>query len=479
MVRPASMTPDVGRSGRAGVDAPSGRAVLAIACTVALMTVLDISVVTVALPAMQADLGLGASALPWVVNAYGLTLAGFLLLGGRAADLYGTERVFVAGLVIFTTASLAGGLAVEGWQLIAARAVQGVGGAVLAPVTLTLLAQTFREPGDRARALGLWAAVAGVGGALGGVAGGLLTGFLGWRWVLIVNVPIGAVLVAGSFAVLSVRRRPDRSARLDLPGAIAVTLACAALVAGIGTGAAAGWAAPTTLVLLATAVGAGGLFIVVERRAPAPLVPLEVFRVPSLLLADGISLLTGGLVGATFYFLSLHLQHVRGFDAQTTGLLLLPGAVGITLGARCASPAIARFGPRTVYLGGSVLATGGLLWLSAVQANGHLVLQVLVPSFLAMAGCGLSGLPITLAAMADVPHHQAGLASGLLNVSRHTGGAVLLATLVAVATARGADPVAGQSAAFVVCGVIAAVAGVLGTRLSDPRCLSGRSDPRR
>jgi EmrB/QacA subfamily drug resistance transporter len=422
-------------------------AVLAIACAVALMTVLDVSVVTVALPAVRDDLGLSAGGLQWVVNAYTLTFAGFLLLGGRAADLLGRKRVFLAGLVVFTLASLAGGLAQTGWQLVAARAVQGVGGAVLAPVTLSLLTTTFREPAERARALGTWSAVAGLGGALGGVVGGVLTGLLNWRWVLIVNVPVGVLLVAASAWALTGSPRGPVRGRLDLPGSAAVTLGTGGLVAGIIAGEEHGWGAPRTVGLLGAAVLALVVFVLVERRAAAPLVPLSVFRVRSVVVADAISLLTGGVLPATFFFLSLYLQEVRGLGPLAAGLMLLPPAVGISLGARTSPVLLRRLPDRTVYWCGVLLTVVGLAWLSRLDGDGSLVLAVLVPSFLAMAGFGLSGLPLTVAATSGLGDEHAGLAAGLLNASRQIGGAVLLAALVAVATAvAAADPAGGHGA---------------------------------
>ena len=451
-------------------------AVLAIACAVALMTVLDVSVVTVALPAVRDDLELSASGLQWVVNAYSLTFAGFLLLGGRAADLLGRKRVFLFGLVVFTASSLVGGLAQTGWQLVAARAVQGLGGAVLAPVTLSLLTTTFSERAERARALGIWSAVAGLGGALGGVVGGVLTGLLNWRWVLIVNVPIGAVLVAASvWALVTSPRQPVRG-QLDLPGSLAVTLGTAGLVAGIIAGEEAGWAAPRTVSLLGGAVLALVVFVLVERRAEAPLVPLSIFRIRSLVLADAISLLTGGVLPATFFFLSLYLQEVRGMGPLAAGLALLPPAVGISLGARLAPRLMRRLADRAVYFTGAGLTVAGLAWLSRLSADGGYAVHVLVPSFLAMAGFGLSGLPLTMAAVAGAGDERAGLASGLLNASRQIGGAVLLAALVAVSSAVAAgDPAGGHDAqthgygtALLVGAGLVAVAAALGLGLPRP-----------
>lgn len=450
-----------------------GGAVLGIACAVALMTVLDVSVVTVALPAVRADLGLSQTGLQWVVNAYALTFAGFLLLDGRAADLLGRKRVFLAGLVLFTVASLAGGLAQAGWQLVVARAVQGVGGAVLAPVTLSLLTTTFGDPGEKARALGIWSAVAGLGGALGGVVGGVLTGLLSWRWVLVVNVPVGAVLVAASvWALVESPRQPLRG-RLDLPGSAAVTLGTAGLVGGITTGQDHGWSDPRTVALLSGAVLALLVFVLVERRSAAPLVPLSVFRVRTLVVADAISLLTGGVLPATFFFLSLYLQEVRGLSPLAAGLTLLPPAVGISLGARLAPRLLRRMADRTVYFTGVALTVLGLAWLSRLDAGSGYALHIVLPSFLAMAGFGLSGLPLTVAATAGAGDERAGLASGLLNASRQIGGAVLLAALAAVSSAvtagaRSGGPSAlteGFGTALLLGAVVVTVAPVLGLGL--------------
>lgn len=451
-------------------------AVLAIACAVALMTVLDVSVVTVALPAVRADLGLSPVGLQWVVNAYSLTFAGFLLLGGRAADLLGRKRVFLFGLVVFTASSLVGGLAQTGWQLVAARAVQGIGGAVLAPVTLTLLTTTFRGPAEKARALGIWSAVAGLGGALGGVVGGVLTGLLNWRWVLIVNVPVGALLVAASvWALTDGPRRPVRG-QLDLPGSAAVTLGTAGLVAGIVAGQESGWTSPRAVGLLAAAVLALVAFVLVERRAATPLVPLSIFRIRSLVVADAISLMTGGVLPATFFFLSLYLQDVRGVDPLSAGLALLPPAIGISLGARLAPRLMRRLPDRNVYFTGVFLTVVGLAWLSRLDADSGYAAHVLVPSFFTMAGFGLSGLPLTVAATSEAGDDRAGLASGLLNASRQIGGAVLLAALVAVAASVTASASStgdaaltqGFGAAFLVGSVLVALAAVLGLWLPRP-----------
>ena len=417
-----------GRRNRTGIA-------LAIACATQFISVLDVSIVNVALPAMRTDLSLSAPGLQWVVNGYTLTFAGFLLLGGRAADLLGRRTVFIAGLVLFTVSSLAAGLAQEGWQLVAARVVQGLGGAVLAPTALSLVTTTFTEPAARARALAALTAGAGAGGALGGVIGGVLTGLLSWRWVFFVNVPLGALLVAGALWALPGAVRQPLRGRLDLPGSAAVTTGTAALVAAIVLSEERGWTSTPTLLLLAAAVVLLVGFVLRERRAAHPLVPLEVFRIRSLALANGLSALIGGVLPATMFFLSLHLQQVLGMSPLRAGVALLPGAAGIAAGAWAASRLVAR-GAKTTFIGGCLLSGVALAWLSGIDPDAGYALPVAVPLFAVMFGFGVSGLPLTVAATSGVGPHWAGLASGLLNTARQVGGAVGLAALVTLAATR-------------------------------------------
>ena len=409
--------------------------VLAIACAAQFICVLDASIVNVALPPMQESLGLSATGLQWVVSSYTLTFAGFLLLGGRLGDLWGRKRSFLCGLLLFSIASLAAGLAQEGWQLVAARFVQGVGGAVLVPTTLSLVTTGFVEPGARARALGLLTAAAASGGALGGVIGGLLTGLLSWRWVFFVNVPLGAVLCVAAVWALTGRAPDHVRGRLDLPGSVTVTAATAALVAAVILGEDRGWASAETLGCL-TLSGAGFVaFVVAERRAAEPVVPLWVFRVRPVVVANGLSALVGGMLPATMFFLALYLQRVLGMDPLTAGLALTPGAVGIAVGARAASHWIGVLGTRRTFAVGTLLSAAALLWLSGIDVGGRYAWDVLVPLTLAMAGFGMSGLPMTVTATSGLGQERAGLASGLLATARQVGSAVGLAALVAVATA--------------------------------------------
>jgi EmrB/QacA subfamily drug resistance transporter len=427
---------DTTTSAAAPVEAPSRRpgALLAIACAAQFIAVLDTSIVNVALPPMQESLGLSATGLQWVVSSYTLTFAGFLLLGGRLGDLFGRKRAFLGGLLLFAVASLAGGLAQEGWQLVTARFVQGLGGAVLVPTTLSLVTTGVADARARARALSLLTAAAASGSALGGVIGGLLTGLLSWRWVLFVNVPLCAVLAAVAAWALSGRSPDHARGRLDLPGSVSVTAATALLVSAVILGEERGWASVPALSCMAGATVLGVLFVLAERRVAEPVVPLSVFRVRPVTVANGLSALTGGVLPAMMFFLVLYLQQVLDLDPLTAGLVLAPGAVGIALGARLSSRAIERIGPRRLFQLGALVAAGALVWLSHIDGGGSYWWHVVVPMTLAMAGFGAAGLPLTVTATTGLGPEQAGLASGLLSTSRQVGSAIGLAALVAVAS---------------------------------------------
>ncbi len=468
----ARAVPDVARPVRHHPNA-----VLAVACVASFMGILDVSIVNVALPSMRADLGLSAAGLQWVVNGYTLTYAGLLLVGGRATDLLGRRPVFLAGVAVFTVASLLGGFAQEGWELVAARALQGVGGAVFTPATLTLITTTFTGPRERARALGIWSGVASSAGALGGVVGGVLTGLLDWRWVLFVNVPIGVLVIAGAWWALVPERPQPLRGRLDLTGAVTVTAASALLIGGLVGSEERGWASAWTLGLLGAAVVLVGVFFLVERRAVHPLVPLEVFRIRSLALANGLSLLTAGLVPAVFFFVSLYLQQGLGMAPLQAGLALIPAGLGMVVGAQLGPRLVRRLPLRTVFLGASLLSVVSLVWLSRLGSGGGYVAEVMTPLFLATVGFGTAGLPVTLSATADLPADRAGLASGLLNTSRQIGGAVGLAALVVVAAtghaaASGAPEVQASTAGFGLALLVGAglvlVAGIGGLALPEP-----------
>ena len=438
----------------APVEAPPRRPglLLAVACSAQFICVLDASIVNVALPPMQDSLGLSPTGLQWVVSSYTLTFAGFLLLGGRVGDLFGRKRAFVVGLLVFAAASLVAGLAQVGWQVVAARFAQGIGGAVLVPTTLSLVTTGFTDPRAKARALSLLTAAAASGGALGGVIGGILTGLLSWRWVFFVNVPLGVLLVLAAVWALPGRPVGHVRGRLDVPGSVSVTVGTAALVSAVILGEERGWGSSATLGCLGFAAASFVLFVLVERRAEQPVVPLDVFRVRPVVVANGLGALVGGLLPTTMFFLALYLQRELGMDPLQAGLALTPGAVGIALGARGASRWMAVLGPRRSYMLGTLLAAGALAWLSAIDVEGRYAVDVLVPLTLAMAGFGAAGLPLTVTAMSGLPPERAGLASGLLNTTRQVGSAVGLAALVSVASAWAARYGAPDSAAALTAG---------------------------
>ena len=447
-------------------------AVLAIACAAQFMVVLDISIVNVALPKMGQSLHMNQSELQWVVNAYALTFAGFLLLGGRAGDLFGRKKIFLLGLIVFIGASLVGGFAQNGTMLEIARAAQGLGGAILAPSTLSLLTTTYTEQRERARALGLWSATAGSGGAFGVMAGGILTDELSWRWVLFVNVPIGAVLFAAAWVSLRESRGQIRTVRaLDFPGTITVTGGLAVLVYAIVSTNEHPWGSARTLVTLAIAVVLLASFVAIEHYTPQPLVPLRIFKLRALSSANGIAVTVGALMFSMFFFLSLYMQDVLHFSALKTGFAFVPAAVAIIIGAQTASRLVSKVGPRRIIVGGAVLAAVGMWWLSRLPAAGSYATHLLAPMVLVSFGLGLSIVPVTVAATMGVDRAEAGLASGLVNTTRQVGGALGLAALATIATDRSKGlrtPVAlssGFDRAFFVAGFVAVAGALLGLTL--------------
>ena len=413
------------------------------------MIMLDNTVVFVALAAIQQDLQISTSELQWVVNGYALTFAGFLLLGGRAADLFGGRRVFLGALTVFTIASLACGVATADWALVASRVVQGLSAGVLAPATLSILTTTYRDPEARNRALAIWTAAALGGGAIGGLLGGLLTGGLSWRWVFFVNVPVGAVLLALARRHLP-RPAPDSGRReLDLGGAVTVTGGVTALVWGLIRAEEAGWDSGEVLVAFAIAVALLGAFVLLETRiARAPLVPFSAFRSRALTAANLLSFLSFVPVMATWFFLSLYLQSVQDLTPMQTGLLFLPMSLAVVGGSQLSFRAIARLDARGLFLGGGLVAAAGLAWLGLLSSDTGVV-WVILPASVAMLGGGLMFAPIMVAGTSDVAADEGGLASGLLNTTRQIGGAVGLAALGTIAAANAdAGTGAGQAAAL-------------------------------
>jgi EmrB/QacA subfamily drug resistance transporter len=412
-------------------------AVLAVACVAQFMVVLDVSIVNVALPSMQVSLKLSSTELQWVVNAYTLTFAGFLLFGGRAADLFGRKRIFLTGLTIFTAASLVGGFSTNGSMIVIARAVQGLGGAILAPSTLSLLVTTYTDQRARAKALGVWSATAGSGGAFGALAGGILTDEISWRWVLFVNVPIGIALFAGALWALSESRGQVRSVwGLDIPGTVAVTAGLATLVYGIVSTDSHPWGSGRTIITLAIAVLLLIAFLVIESRSSQPMVPLRIFRLRSLSAANGIAVMVGAAMFSLFFFLSLYLQGPLGYSALRAGFAFLPGALFIIGGAAVASRLVSQVGPRRLLIIGPIIAAVGLFWLASAPSTPHYATHILGPVILICLALGLSIVPMTVAATSGVDPSEAGLAAGLINTTRQMGGALGLAILATIAFAR-------------------------------------------
>ncbi len=419
---------------------------LALLAMTQFVVVIDASIVNVALPSIGRALKFSQDDLTWVVNAYTLTFGGFLLLGGRLADLMGRRRMFMLGLVVFSLASLLGGLAQSEPWLIAARAVQGMGAAIVSPAALSIITTTFAEGAERNRALGVWGSVAGAGGAAGVLLGGVLTSGLSWRWVLFVNVPIGVICVLLSPRVLQESRAEVDTRSFDIPGAVTVTAGLALLVYALVNAVNAGWGSTETLLLIAGALVLLATFLVIELRSRAPLMPFSIFRLRTLRGADTVALLIGMSLFSMFFFISLYMQQVLHYSALRAGLSYLPLAVAIILSAGAASVGVTRFGFKPILVTGLLFVAGGLYWFSRVPGvGGTFAANVLGPSLLAAVGLGLSFVPVTIAAVTGTRPHEAGLASGLVNTAQQVGGALGLAILATIANSRTHDVVqAGQ-----------------------------------
>jgi len=449
-----SSTPDAGTvQRRNAIEIAPGRfapewVVLLIVCLGQFMVVLDASIVNVALPSIQRDLRFSTTDLQWVVNAYTLTFAGFLLLGGRAADIFGRRRIFLVGLGVFTVSSLFGGLAQNQATLIAARALQGFGAAILAPATLTILTATFAEGPARARALGVWSAVAAAGASAGALFGGILTDLLNWRWILFVNVPIGIAALIVSPRFLPESRVEGDQRHLDVAGAITVTAGLSALVFAIVRTQSYSWGSAQVLVPLVVAAVLLAVFFVIQARlSRAPLVPLRIFRSRSVAGGNAVMFLFFGAMFGSWYFQTLFMQRVLGFSPLEAGLAFLPQTLLIATGAQITARLVTRLGPRPLILFGSILAAGGLLWLAQVTVDSTFVANLLGPFILIGLGMGLCVTPVTVAGTSGVPRRDAGLASGLLNTSRTVGASIGLAVLATVAANRTTAVLGGASSA--------------------------------
>ena len=443
---------------------------LALLCAVQFMVVLDIAIVNVALPSIQTDLGFSQENLQWVISAYALVFGGFLLLGGRMADLLGRRRLFVGGLVVFTVGSLLCGLAWSEASLIGARAIQGLGAATISPAALAILTTTFKEGRERNIALGAWGAVGGFGAAAGVLLGGVLTDSLSWEWIFWVNVPVGALALALT-PVLLAESRDARARSFDVPGALLVTSGLVVLVLGITQGQDWGWGSGRTIAaFVATAVLLAG-FLSWEARTSDPLMPLSIFRLRTLSAANVSGFILGTALFAMFLMLTLYMQQVLGYSAMETGVAYLAVAGTSVLWANVAAQAVNRVGVKPALIFGMTLLTIGLVYFTQVSVGGSYWAD-LFPGFLIIGlGMPFCFVPISIAALAGTKPAEAGLASGLINTSQQVGGAVGIAILSTVATTTTSDQLAtgarlpaaltdGFQAAFWV-GVGVAVAGVL------------------
>jgi EmrB/QacA subfamily drug resistance transporter len=460
---PGTLAAVGGPPGQGGRPTPKhlGLALLVIA-TAQLMVVLDATIVNVALPHIQHALGFSGSGLEWVVNAYALTFGGLLLLGGRAGDILGRRRVFIAGIILFSLASLLGGFATSQAWLLAARALQGVGGAIVAPTALSLVTTNFPEGAPRNRAMGVYAAMSIGGAAVGLLIGGLLTTYASWRWVLFVNVPIGIMVALLAPRVLGESQR--HSGRFDLPGAITGSIGLAALVYGLSSAATTAngvshWGDTKVLASLSAAVVLLTAFLVIEARSKHALMPLRIFRNRDRTAANLIMLCIGTSMFGMFFFLTLFVQHVWGYSALKTGVAYLPMVAMIMVMAGAGTQLVPRIGAKPLLLAGSAISTGGMFWLSRISEHSTYAGGLLGPMLVTAAGLGMLFMPVTLVALSRVADQDAGLASSLPNVGQQVGGAIGLAILGTVAWTVVANTARHAAAAAKVTAIAAAKAG--------------------
>lgn len=462
------------------VPGPSRRwVVLVLLCLAQFMLILDVTVVNVALPSIGRDLSLGREALTWVVTAYALTFGGLMLLGGRLADVLGRRTTFLAGLVVFTVASLVTGLASDGAVLVAGRIAQGTGAALLSPAALALVTTTFHGP-DRNRALGVWAAVGGTGSAVGVIVGGLLTAGPGWEWVFFINVPVGVAVLIGVLVVIPAATAADpvetpaaenrAGGRLDVPGAVLVTAATGLLILGVTRAGADGWGATLSWLPILGALVGYAAFVTVERVVKTPLVQLNLFTRRPVVAGAFAMLVASGLLISFFFLGSLYLQRIVGLSALRTGVVFLPVAIVITLAAHLGSRLIGRFGPRLVATTGLIITGAGAAWLTRLTVDGGV--SALLPGLLlAAAGVGPTFVAATTTAMSHVRHDEAGVASGVINTFHELGGGLGVATVSALAaTSLVSSPVSagGFTNAFLGCAIAAVVGALVMLVLAPP-----------
>jgi EmrB/QacA subfamily drug resistance transporter len=409
---------------------------LILLCLAMFVVVLDASIVNVALPSIGEGLDFSEADLPWVVNAYSIAFGGFLLLGGRAADLLGRRRVFMAGLLVVAVASLAAGFAANQGQLIVARAAQGLGGAIISPAALSIITMLFRDGAERNKALGAWGAVAGSAGAAGVLLGGILTDGLGWEWVLWVNVPVALIALALTPGLIPESRSESATRHFDAAGAVTVTAGLAVLVYALLDASSSGWGSTKIVSLLALSVALIGAFIAIELRSKAPIVPFRIFRPRTLTGANVVGILLGGAVIAMFFFISLYMQQVLGYSPIHAGLSFLPLTVTTIIAAGLGGQLVTRFGFKPILAAGMGSLAVGLLWFSQVSVGGGFLTDILGPSLFAAIGLGFAFVTSTIAAVSGVEQREQGLASGLINTSQWIGRALGLAVLSTIATTQ-------------------------------------------
>ncbi len=409
---------------------------LAIVGAAFFMTVLDVAIVNVAIPSIQLDLHIQEKTVQWVITAYAITFGGFLLLGGRMADLLGRRLIFLVGLIVFTSASFVCGLANSSGVLISARAVQGLGAAIISPAALSIVTTTFREGAERNKALGIWGALGGSGAAAGVLFGGILVKYLGWEWIFWINIPVGVIVL-----IMALRFVPESTAdlghhRFDAAGAITITSSLAIFVYAISKAPDDGWTSARTILLLAASVLLFLISLLIESRSSAPLVPLSIFQIRSLLGANVVGLLLGAVIFANFFVLTLYVQQILGWSALQTGVAFLATAGTVVVWAGVAQALATRYGPMPVIVIGMLILAASLLWYTQIPVDGHFWPDLL-PAYLTFAvGLAFGFVPVTIAALAQISPQEAGLASGLINTSQQIGGAIGVALASTIFTSH-------------------------------------------